>query len=357
MEPGKYYTLTLTGLLPQGAYLEDEDGSRVLLPRKQIPADTAVGDVLSVFVYLDSEDRLIATTQRPRGQLGEVVWLEAVDVNRTGAFLDWGLAKDLFVPFGEQKQRMEAGQHYAVYITLDNTGRLIGSSRLNRFIKDEVKSAWSETDAAYETGTTVKLLIAQRTDLGYKAVVDNRYWGVLYNEDIRKPIRVGQRMQGYVKRLREDHRLDLMLEPAGHGKADPLAKRIMKKLEEGNGTLGLNDYSPADLIELHFAVSKRTFKMAIGKLFKERKIVIEENGIRLATEEDQKTPRQPKAVADKTTAKTADKAKDGNTEKKNDDKKSAGKKVYRNPKKKTGKTLGLKKERLTPLHSAAIKRD
>ncbi|MAD45364.1 MAG: GntR family transcriptional regulator [Oceanospirillaceae bacterium] len=345
MEPGKYHTLTLTDLLPQGAYLEDEDGSRILLPRKQIPAGVETGDAITVFVYLDSEDRLIATSQRPKGALGEVAWLEAIDINQTGAFLDWGLAKDLFVPFAEQKQRMEQGKHYAVYITQDNTGRLIGSARLNRFIKDEVKAGWPGTATGYDTGDSVKLLIVQRTDIGYKAVVDNKYWGVLYNDDIRKPVRPGQRMQGYVKRLREDNRLDLMLEPAGHGKADPLAKRILKKLEEGNGTLGLNDYSPADLIELHFGVSKRTFKMAIGKLFKERKIVIEEDGIRLATEDDKKAPRQKKAALQETPQDAEKKSTDTKSNNKKDgDKKTGGKKVYRNPKKKSGKTLGLKKK-------------
>ena len=350
-EPGHYYTLTVTDELPQGLYLEDEEGTRILLPRKQIPADTAIGDQIPVFVYLDSEDRLIATTQRPRGQVGEVVWLEAVDVNNTGAFLDWGLAKDLFVPFAEQKQRMEAGKQYAVYITLDNTGRLIGSTRLNRFIKDEVKSAWGGVEDAYDTGNAVKMLIAQRTDLGYKAVVDNKYRGVHYNDDIRKPIRVGQRMLGYVKRLREDMRLDLMLEPAGHGKADPLAKRILKKLEEGNGVLGLSDRSPSDLIELHFGVSKRTFKMAIGKLFKERKIMIEDDQIRLASAEDSKSTRASRTAAEpekktqtnkKSSAKNArhqDAAASGEKTAKN----SSAKKVYRNPKAKTGKTLGLKK--------------
>lgn len=335
-EPGRFYTLTVADEQPQGLYLNDTDGGRILLPRRQVPDNTAIGDELTVFVYLDSEDRLIATTQQPRAAVGEVAFLQAVDVNSMGAFLDWGLAKDLFVPFAEQKQRMEKGHSYAVYVTLDNTGRIIGSTRLNRFIRDEITPSWPGAPMPLQTGDKVSLLITQRTELGYKAVVNNQYWGVLHNDDVRKAIRVGQQVKGYVKRVRTDHRLDLMLEPAGHGKADPLAKRILKKLEEGNGTLGLNDYSPADLIELHFGVSKRTFKMAIGKLFKERKIVIEDNGIRLATDADQRQPRPEKAPRPAAASSSKDSGKDSSGPK-------PAKKVYRNPKKKSASTLSLKK--------------
>ncbi|MEK9711021.1 MAG: S1-like domain-containing RNA-binding protein [Thalassolituus sp.] len=285
--PGLFHTLKVTDVQAQGHYLDDGEGGRILLPKRYVPEGTEPGDELNVFVYLDSDDRIIATTQRPRVQLHQAACLDVKDVNKTGAFLDWGLPKDLFVPFAEQKQKMEAGKQYVVYVTEDNTGRLIGSARLNRFIRDEAKSEWPGAPAPFETGDKVKLLIAQRTDIGYKAIVNDKFWGVLHDSQIHKAIRVGQRMEGFVRRLREDHRLDLSLEPIGHKRTDPLAGRILKKLGESNGTLGLNDYSPAELIEMHFGVSKRAFKMAIGKLFKERKIVIEENGIRLATEQEQ----------------------------------------------------------------------
>lgn len=340
-EPGRYHTLTVLDEQPHGLYLDDAEGGKILLPRKQIPENTAIGDSLKVFVYLDSDDRPIATTLRPKAQLHQVAWLQVVDVNNVGAFLEWGLAKDLFVPFSEQKQKMETGKSYAVYLYLDNTGRIVASSRLNRFIKDEVKANWPGAPLPLNTGDAVKLLISQRTDLGYKAVVNNEYWGVLYNDDIRKAIRVGQRVDGYIKRIRPDHRLDLMLEPAGHGKADPLAKQILKKLEEGNGSLGLGDHSPAELIELHFGVSKRTFKMAIGKLFKEHRIVIEEHGIRLLTDADKAASRPARPAPRKASGKPE---KNEKAEKAAPEKvKKSTKKVLRNPKLKTGKTLSLKK--------------
>jgi len=365
-ELGLYNTLTVLDEQPHGLYLDDNDGGKILLPRKQIPAGTKIGDSLRVFVYLDSDDRPIATCLRPKAQLHQAAWLEAVDVNQTGAFLDWGLAKDVFVPFAEQTHRKEAGKSYAVYLYLDNTNRIVASARLNRFIKDEVKANWPGAPIPLANGDKVKLLIAQRTDIGYKAVVNDTYWGLLHNDDIRKAIRIGQRVEGYIKRLRDDHKLDLMLEPVGHTKADPLAKKILQKMEESHGRLNLNDHSPAELIELQFGVSKRTFKMAIGKLYKERKIVIEETGIRLATEADQKSAvnkdlkkeakkesgkdarkpaKEPKSSAQK--AQKAGKKKEENNQdqadKKPAEKKSAPK-VYRNPKTKSEKTLSLKKK-------------
>lgn len=332
-EAGRYHNLTALEEQPQGLYLDDGEGGRILLPRKQIPADTAPGDVLKVFVYTDSDDRPIATTLKPKAQVGQVAWLTALDVNRTGAFLDWGLPKDLFVPFSEQLQRMEAGKSYAVYLYTDDSGRILATTRLNRFIKDELTANWPGAPLPLKTGDAVQLLIAGRTEMGYKAVVNHEFWGLLHNDDIRKAIRVGQKMEGYIKRVRDDQRLDLMLEPAGHGKADPLARRILKKLEEGNGTLGLGDHSPADLIELHFGVSKRTFKMAIGKLFKERKIIIEEDGIRLA-DENASVP-VPRAQRKKAEPEVSEPV----TEKSQ----KTAKKVLRNPKLKSENTLRLKK--------------
>lgn len=277
---GLFHTLTVSDVQTQGLYLNDGDGGRILLPKRYVPDGVNVGDEIKVFVYLDSDDRPIATTQRPRVTLHQAAHLQAIDVNTTGAFLDWGLPKDLFVPFAEQNQRMEAGKSYVVYVTLDNTGRLIGSNKLNRFIKDEATANWPGEPAPFEQGDKVKLLVAQRTDIGYKAIVNDEFWGVLHESQIHTAIRVGQRFEGYVRRVREeDHRLDLSLEPLGHTRADPVAKKILTKLEESGGSLGLGDHSPADLIELHFGVSKRAFKMAMGKLFKQRQIVIIPEGI------------------------------------------------------------------------------
>lgn len=273
---GKYATLEVGELLPMGALLIAGEFGNILLPNKQVPDNCKVGDAVKVFIYLDSEDRVIATCQRPRATVGQVANLEVADVNEMGAFLDWGLVKDLFLPFAEQKTRLEVGQRCIVYVYMDNTDRIIATTRLNRFIKDEVATIYDN----YNPGDKVRILIAARTELGYKAVVDNKYWGLIHHSDIRQAIRVGQKVDAYIRKQRDDKRLDLSLQPIGYQKVGGLAEQIMQKLEAGNGFLALSDKSPAELIEMHFGVSKRAFKMAIGKLYKDRKIVIESKGIR-----------------------------------------------------------------------------
>lgn len=342
-ELGRFNTLTVESIVPHGAYLDDAEGDKILLPTRQVPEGTQIGDAIKVFVYLDSDDRWIATCQRPRAQLHQVANLNVVDVNRTGAFLDWGLPKDLFVPFSEQKQRMEVGQSYLVYIYLDNTGRLVGSARLNRFIEDEAKSNWPGSPDPFSVGDEVRLMISHRTELGYKAVVNHEFWGLIHHDDIRKAIRSGQRATGFIKRVREDKRLDLSLEPIGHAKVAPLADRILKKLKDGDGQLGLSDRSPADLIELHFGVSKRVFKMALGQLYKERKIIIEHDYIELNQQDSKKRERSEKT--DKQGEKhTASKhtASQHPTSKSSKPQKPASKKTFINNKT-SDKTLSLKK--------------
>ncbi len=273
---GKYATLEVGELLPMGALLIAGEFGNILLPNKQVPDNCKIGDIVKVFIYLDSEDRVIATCQRPRATVGQVANLEVADVNEMGAFLDWGLVKDLFLPFAEQKSRLEVGQRVIVYVHLDNTDRIIATTRLNRFIKDEVATIYDH----YNPGDKVRILIAARTELGYKAIVDHKYWGLIHHSDIRQAIRVGQKVDAYIRKQRDDKRLDLSLQPIGYQKVGGLAEQIMQKVEAGNGFLALSDKSPAEMIEMHFGVSKRAFKMAIGKLYKERKIVIESKGIR-----------------------------------------------------------------------------
>jgi len=273
---GKYANLEIGELLPMGALLIAGEMGNILLPNKQVPDNSQVGDVVKVFIYLDSEDRVIATCQRPRVTVGQVANLQVADVNEMGAFLDWGLVKDLFLPFAEQKTRLEIDQNCIVYVYMDNTDRIIATTRLNRFIKDEVAVIYDN----YNPGDKVRVLIAARTELGYKAIVDNKYWGLIHNSDIRQAVRVGQKVDAYIRKQRDDKRLDLSLQPIGYQKVGGLSEQIMQKVEEGNGFLALSDKSPAELIEMHFGVSKRAFKMAIGKLYKDRKIVIESKGIR-----------------------------------------------------------------------------
>ncbi len=273
---GKYANLEIGELLPMGALLIAGEMGNILLPNKQVPDKSQVGDVVKVFIYLDSEDRVIATCQRPRATVGQVANLRVADVNEMGAFLDWGLVKDLFLPFAEQKKRLEVDQQCIVYVYMDNTDRIIATTRLNRFIKDEVAVIYDN----YNPGDKVRILIAATTELGYKAIVDNKYWGLIHHSDVRQAIRVGQKVDAYVRKQRDDKRLDLSLQPIGYQKVGGLSEQIMQKVEEGNGFLSLSDKSPAELIEMHFGVSKRAFKMAIGKLYKDRKIVIESKGIR-----------------------------------------------------------------------------
>jgi predicted RNA-binding protein (virulence factor B family) len=294
--PGRQYPLVCADRLPQGMYLEDEEGDRVLLPNREIPEGAVPGDPIKAFLYLDSDDRLIATTKPPIVQLDQVAWLKVADVNNTGAFLDWGLPKDLFVPFAEQPKRMETGHSYLVYLTQDNTGRLIGSARLNRHIQDQIPDAVTPN---YRNGTEVSLYIGQSTDLGYKVVVNHQYWGLLHANDVRSAVTYGQRMKGYVKRLRDDNRLDISLEPVGHRKTDALSKRILAKLERSNGFLAITDKSPSDLIEIHFACSKRAYKAAIGRLLTEGKVQLIQTGVQLtsaASESASKHSAKPDAM-------------------------------------------------------------
>lgn len=294
--PGRQYPLVCADRQPQGMYLEDEEGDRVLLPNREIPEGAVPGDPIKAFLYLDSDDRLIATTKSPVVQLDQVAWLKVADVNNTGAFLDWGLPKDLFVPFAEQPKRMEPDHSYLVYLTQDNTGRLIGSARLNRHIQDQIPDAVTSN---YRNGTEVSLFIGQSTDLGYKVVVNHQYWGLLHANDVRSAVKYGQRMKGYVKRLRDDNRLDISLEPVGHRKTDALSKRILAKLERSNGFLAITDKSPADLIEIHFACSKRAYKAAIGRLLTEGKVQLIQTGVQLtsaASESASKHSAKPDAM-------------------------------------------------------------
>jgi len=357
LQAGQFHTLTVIDQQPQGFYLDDGFDGRLLLPNRHIPDGAQIGDSLKVFVYLDSDDRPIATSQRPRLQLHQVGFLQVADVNRTGAFMDWGLAKDLFVPFAEQLQRMEAGQSYAVYLTEDNTGRLIGSARLNRFIKDQITetdSVWKQqapTTPELKAGDAVKMLIVQQTDLGYKAVINHRWWGLIHQSDVRTAIRPGHKLDGYIKRIREDGRVDLGLEPPGHRRAAPLANRILTKLQANGGSLGLSDRSSAELIEMHFGVSKRVFKMAIGQLYKERKIRIEPDAIYLADPNQKEhkprpntkrnhtnKPRNHAASTDKKSTTTS------SDEPKTATDKPASKKVWKNNRAKTSRTLSLKRK-------------
>jgi predicted RNA-binding protein (virulence factor B family) len=275
IENGKYNTLTVLRITPPGIYLgNDVNDDVVLLPNKYIPVGLEVGHKISVFIYRDSEDRLIATTLEPKIKLNEFASLEVKEVNDIGAFLDWGLEKDLMVPYREQKHKMRKGEFYIVYLYLDEeTDRLAATSKIDRFL---IK----ETNELY-IGEKVDLLIGDTTDLGVNVVINGKYKGLLYRNEIFKKIYPGDATVGYVKAIREDFKIDISLQPQGVQNIDVSAEAVLNKLKASKGFLSLNDSSDPDQIMHKLQMSKKSFKKAIGTLFRQRLISIEEDGIYL----------------------------------------------------------------------------
>ncbi|MFD2933972.1 CvfB family protein [Spirosoma flavum] len=278
---GRINTLTALRETSVGFFLGDlsdrqtQDFSNdILLPNKYVPTTLAVDDEIDVFVYTDSEDRPIATTLTPAVHRDEFASLQVVAVTSAGAFLDWGLEKDLFVPHREQAQPMEVGQWYVVFMYLDeSTNRLVGSSKVNRFLDDDVSDL--------EVGEEVQLLACELTDLGVNVIINDRYKGLVYANAIFRTVRTGDLLIGYIKHVRDDGLVDVSLQRTGFENVEPNARRIMATLKAENGFLPLTDSTPPDVIYSALEMSKKTFKKAIGTLYRERKIVIEETGIRL----------------------------------------------------------------------------
>ncbi|HEY0110356.1 MAG TPA: S1-like domain-containing RNA-binding protein [Fibrella sp.] len=273
---GQYNRLTALRMTSVGMYLGDDDDNDVLLPNKYVPDDLREGDEIEVFIYTDSEDRPIATTLRPAVVRDSFAALKCVALSSFGAFMDWGLEKDLLVPTKAQEDPMSEGRWYVVYCGYDaDTDRLIGSSKINALIVDEAPEELKE-------GDEVTALIYERTDLGLNAVVNDQFRGLFYANELFKPLRIGDKVKAYVKRIREDLRVDLSLQPAGYAKVEPNAQAILDKLKAQNGFLPITDSSEPQLIYKHLEMSKKTFKKAIGALYKDRKIVLKEDGIYLA---------------------------------------------------------------------------
>ncbi|KZZ19752.1 GntR family transcriptional regulator, partial [Oleiphilus sp. HI0081] len=238
---GRNNLLEVIKFEPQGAYLQGGWLGEILLPKRYVPEDCEVGDPLNVFVYLDSKDRFIATTQTPRAQVGEVAFLEVTDVNNIGAFLDWGLPKDLLVPYNQQHMTMEVGKSYLVYIYTDEeTHRIAASTKLNKYI--------GRLPNDYKQGQKVDLAISATTDLGYSAVIDNQYWGLLFFSDVVRPLKIGQKVKGFIKQVRNDGKVDLSLHAPGFKKIENLAERVLDRLEKSEGYLPLSDKSKPEEI-------------------------------------------------------------------------------------------------------------
>ena len=271
---GKYNTLNVIAVNDNGAYLDGGDLGEILLPNRYLPTDCKIGNDIDVFLYADTADRLVATTEKSLGQVGEFVSLKVVQVNKMGAFLDWGLPKDLLVPYNQQHTAMEEGKYYLVRIYLDqHTDRIAASSKLDKFI-----DIWP---AEYQQGDKVKLIIGGKTDLGFKAIVNDLHWGLLYDNEIFQPLRIGKKVDGYIKQVREDGRLDLLLTRGSKNKVNDFADKLLEHLAKNNGFSPLHDKSAPELIQRTLGVSKKTFKATVGNLLKNGKLTIEKDGIRL----------------------------------------------------------------------------
>ena len=271
---GHSYELAVVTSVDFGFYLDAGELGEVLLPVKYAPADLAAGDVIEVFLYLDADARPVATTQVPRAQVGEFAYLEVVETTSVGAFLDWGLDKDLLVPFAEQHRPMEAGHSYLVFIHVSRAdGRIVASSKIDKFLDDARPHQFREKQA-------VKLIIANSTELGYKAIINHSHWGVLYKDEVFQRLSFGQSIQGFIKRVRADGKIDLSLQ-GGQVTRDKDAETIMAYLKRKQGFAPVHDKSDPRLISELFGMSKGAFKKAIGGLYKQRVISIEKDGIRL----------------------------------------------------------------------------
>lgn len=274
MELGRVNQLIVKRIVEQGAYLESAATDTVLLPKAEVPPELQPGDALDAFVYLDSDDFPVATLKKTRIQRGEFAQLRVADTNSVGAFLDWGLPKQLFLPFAEQPQRVETGQQVIVCLYQDNSGRLAASARLERHL--------NKSPAHYRAGEEVGLLIWRRTELGYLAIINHQHVGLLHQQDLFKPVRAGLSVTGYIKQLREeDGKIDVMLDPPGYGRVEPLALQILEYLKRRDGQCSLSDKSSPEEIKALFGVSKKAFKMAIGNLLKQGVIQMDDQGIRL----------------------------------------------------------------------------
>lgn len=271
---GKMNDLTVVKTVDFGVYLDGGEEGEILLPTRYVPENCQPGDTVKVFLYLDSEERLIATTLTPLVQVDEFAFLEVAWVNEYGAFLNWGLMKDLFVPFREQKQKMRVGQSYLIHAHIDEESyRIMASAKVERYLSKEMPT--------YKEKDKVQVLVWQRTDLGYKVIVENRFSGMLYHNELFQPIEPGMRLEAYVKQVRPDGKLDLTLQLSGGRKVDDFAEALLKYVQEHRGFIPYHDKSEAEEIYEEFEVSKKTFKKAVGDLYKKRLIQLERNGIRL----------------------------------------------------------------------------
>jgi len=258
-----------------GVYLDGQDEGEILLPRKDVPHDTEVGDHLHVFIYRDSDDRLIATTKRPLVQVGEAAYLKVKQQNNVGTFMDWGLPKDLLVPFNEQAWPMNEGRNVVIYCYLDeNTNRIAGTTKFHRHLSEDGRNVFQEGDA-------VKGMVAAQTELGYKIILNNTHIGLLYKNEVFKPMRFGHELKVFIKQIREDGRIDLSIAASNQDVRDELEEKIMAYLKAHDGVSHITDKSPPNVIYDTFNASKANFKRALGRLYKKRLVSLDKTQVRL----------------------------------------------------------------------------
>ena len=274
---GRYNSLQVVKHTNFGLYLDGAQDGEILLPNRYIPKDIPSEDEdwLNVFIYLDSDDKLIATTEKPKVQVGEFASLKVVEVNSIGIFLDWGLPKDLLLPYSEEKRPLKAGDYCVVHVYLDkHTRRITATTRLDRYL--------DKVPANYTVGQEVDLLVAEETAMGFKAIINNRHWGLIHKNEVFKFLRSGKQEKGFVKEVRSDGNISLSLQPVGEQLASSLNAKILSKLRENNGVLAVSDKSDPTVISNLFGVSKGNFKKAIGALYKQGQIVIHADRIELS---------------------------------------------------------------------------
>ncbi|WP_394152337.1 S1 RNA-binding domain-containing protein [Vibrio maritimus] len=261
-----------------GWFLDGEDYGSILLSKKHAPEGVAIGDKVDVFIYFDADNQVVATTDTPIAQVGEWGLMKVEGINSVGAFANWGIKeKDLLIPFSEQRGRLSEGKTILVYVYTDKaSGRIVGTTKFNKLL--------DKTPARYQRNEQVDLLIAERSDLGYKAIVNGQHWGMIFPSDVIGKLFVGKKLKGFIKQVREDGKIDLSLQKVGVAKMDDLSEKILSLLEKKGGFLPLNDKSTPEAIFAAFKTSKGTFKKSIGGLYKQGKISIEKDGIHLKSE-------------------------------------------------------------------------
>jgi predicted RNA-binding protein (virulence factor B family) len=275
IQTGLFLDLTFHHDTPQGWYLVDEMGVEVLLPNKFCPAEAIEGDIINVFIFRDSEDRLTATTTVPLIELGQFACLEVVSVTSIGAFLHWGLEKDLFVPFKEQHHKLVEGEYAVAYLFRDEvTDRLLASTKISKWLE--------KTDVKLLYNTPVELLCFEETEIGYRVIINQKHQGIIYKNEVFQPVEMGDQLKGYVRLVRENGHVDVSLTPMGHKKVSKLSETLLDAIESAGGFLALHDKSDANLIQSKLGMSKKAFKQTVGVLYKAKQITIEEAGIRKA---------------------------------------------------------------------------